>query len=679
MFKRFVVLSCTVMLLLAACSTASLVPAAPIVPTSTALPPTEIPASVTPIPMAVTPNATPTALPPSSNGAAVSFGPLNLVLPPGLASGISGNQVPRSEGQDLPYWEVTPGHTVLKLEGYPLQGKFHQPQIYVYPAQAYAEMVPGAFESIHRLDNILYGPDAPISVEQLPAVPFFNAQQAFASNVQKISFQNGGGVRFLTEYAQYPASVNNQDLFYHFQGVTRDGAYYVIAVLPISNPALAETSDAGAALPTGGIPYPDLAAPKPDMPGYYSAVTHLLNAQSSQAFAPTISQLDSLIQSMRIASLPPTAEPTTVAPDPVAPALNSQPPDSCVVAGQKTYVNAFDGYCFAYPTRFELTTSPFGGPQLTGPALDQNLDALRASMTLVVEVAVKDARWSEIVDQYVKQFEGMNVPAITRTPIELDGEPAEMLEVVPGREGSRDVLMLHDGTLFHFMFMPSVRDFPQAQNDVEELYSAVTQSFTFTSKKPRPLAPTGVSASPRDPGISGVAYWGTQPVPNAIVELRTGDWHVNPNAMVQREMTDPEGRYFMANPPAGDYVICGLFPEGVQERSKCESVHIEAGQDMPDHNVMLVRTLYTTGPAVDEQVTAAPTLSWQNFPNAVKYEVFVIDAGTTELIQHEFVTDTRFTVKSDLKPGRTYTWAVNAVAADGGVLADVESRFVVQP
>jgi hypothetical protein len=44
-----------------------------------------------------------------------------------------------------------------------------------------------------------------------------------------------------------------------------------------------------------------------------------------------------------------------------------------------------------------------------------------------------------------------------------------MLEVVPGREGSRDLLMLRDGTLFHLMFMPSVRDFPQAQDDVELL------------------------------------------------------------------------------------------------------------------------------------------------------------------------------------------------------------------
>jgi hypothetical protein len=505
MLKQIVVISCSLMLL-AACSSAAIVPAVPVVPTSVAMNPTVIPTSAATIPATSTSGAMPTALPPASTGVAASYGPVSLMLPPGLASGINGSQFPRNEGQDLPYWEVTPGHTVLNLEGYSLQGKFHQPQIFIYPAQAYVEMLPGAFESIHRLDNILYGPSAPIRVEQLPAVPFFNAQQVFATNVQQISFQNGGGVRFVAEYAQYPASANNQDLFYEFQGVSRDGAYYIVVILPISNPALAETSDAGAVLPVGGIPYPDLNAAKPDLPGYYDAVTNLLNAQAPEAFAPTINQLDMLIQSMQV-------EPLTA------------------------------------------------------------------------------------------------VPTVT----------------------------------------------------------------------PAMVTPIKVSASPRDPSVSGVARWGKQPVPNAIVELRTGDWRVNPNAVVQRAMTDPEGRYFMANVPAGDFVMCGLFPEGVQERSTCTPVHVEAGQDVAGIDVMLLRTVGIVTPPVDVLVVARPTLSWASFPNAAQYEVFVIDAGTTELLVHEFVADTKYTVTAALLDGRTYNWVVNAVAADGGLLADGESRFVMQP
>jgi hypothetical protein len=276
-------------------------------PTNTMIPalenPTQIPAPATSIPtteMSVPATEAPTAQPPTVTGITVSYKPLSLVLPSGIASGFSGSQFPRADGQDLPYWELTPGHTVITLDGYLLQGKFHQPQIFVYPATEYAVLVPGAFESMHRMRNIMNVSSASISTDQLPAVPFFNAAQVFASNIQHISFQNGSGSRFLTEYAQYAAPVNNHDLFYHFQGFSDDGEYYVVAIFPITAPVLAETSDARAVLPSGGIAYPDIADPNADFQGYYAHITDLLNATSPESFAPTLNQLDMLIQSMRI-------------------------------------------------------------------------------------------------------------------------------------------------------------------------------------------------------------------------------------------------------------------------------------------------------------------------------------------------------------------------------------------
>lgn len=158
-------------------------------PTSPATLPTNTMIPATVVPTLIPATSTPAALQPTFEGVEVSVDPLNITLPPGLANGVRGSQMPRVERQDHPYWDLTPGHTQLKLEGYLLQGKFHEPQIYVYPAQAYAEMVPGAFESIRRLDNILHDPNASISEEQLPTVPFFNAAQVFASNIQVISFQ----------------------------------------------------------------------------------------------------------------------------------------------------------------------------------------------------------------------------------------------------------------------------------------------------------------------------------------------------------------------------------------------------------------------------------------------------------------------------------------------------------
>lgn len=253
------------------------------------------------IPVTAVPTATPPGQPSPVPNTLVTFGRLTLGIPSSVASGASGSDIAPVTIDDAAYWDKTPGHLQVSLNDYyVLQGKLHQPQIRVYPAMPYVELVPAAFESIHRLNNVLYDPGAPIGSDQLPPIPFFNARQVFASNVQVMSFQNGRGVRFLTEYAQYPASVNNTDLFYHFQGVTSDGAYFIVAIFPITTPVLAETSDGGAALPSGGIPYPYFADPNADMQGYYAAVTALLNATSPDAFFPSLNQLDALIQSMRI-------------------------------------------------------------------------------------------------------------------------------------------------------------------------------------------------------------------------------------------------------------------------------------------------------------------------------------------------------------------------------------------
>lgn len=246
--------------------------------------------------------ASPTAQQQSSMDTTTTFWPLTLMVPSTVASGASGSEYPRLDSEEAAWWQKTPGHLEVMLgDYYILQGKFHQPKIYIYPTQAYAEMVPPAFESLHRLNNILGNSSAPISPEQLPGVPFFNAQQVFASNIQGISFQNGSGVRFLTQYAQYTAPVNNHELFYHFQGVTRDGAYYVIAIFPVNAQLLADTSSPLAALPPGGIAYPDTNDPNSDWQGYYTAISNQLNAASLDTFTPAIHQLDALIQSMEIA------------------------------------------------------------------------------------------------------------------------------------------------------------------------------------------------------------------------------------------------------------------------------------------------------------------------------------------------------------------------------------------
>jgi hypothetical protein len=191
---------------------------------------------------------------------------------------------------------MKPEHLEFTLTSYQLSDKFHKPKLYIYPAQEFAADS-GAAESIRRLQSILSN-TAPLTAENLPFVPFFNAGQVFTAQMQIIRFQNGAGVRFLTEYAQSFATINNHELFYHFQGLTDDAKYYMIAILPVTAPILAADEKPDSPIPTNGVPFPGYDDPNADFAGYYNAVTAKLNALTSDDFQPSISVLDALMRSM---------------------------------------------------------------------------------------------------------------------------------------------------------------------------------------------------------------------------------------------------------------------------------------------------------------------------------------------------------------------------------------------
>jgi len=231
------------------------------------------------------------------SGTVINTDSAKMVIPTGMAAGATLTKIPPS-GTDVPGWEVTPGHEELEFNGYVLQNRFHEPKIFIYPAQGFAALNDGAAENIRRLQIILANPAVYLENDLLPFIPFFNAGAVFTAQTQVIEFQNGVGVRMLTQYAQSYANVNNHEMFYHFQGLTSDGAYYVIAILPASAPFLAENWDTP--VPANGIPFPGYDNSNADFEGYYEQVVAKLNSTQPDVFTPSLSALDGLIQSLLI-------------------------------------------------------------------------------------------------------------------------------------------------------------------------------------------------------------------------------------------------------------------------------------------------------------------------------------------------------------------------------------------
>jgi len=201
------------------------------------------------------------------------------------------------DNEPVPSWEIAPAFVQFTLVNYPVQGSLLKPMIYVYPAAKYAGDNTGAAESIRRLRALISGPGKDFKLQTVPFVPAFNATQTFIARAMPLKFKNGAGIRMLTQYDQAPIPANNHELIYHFEGLTNDGAYYVIAVLPVNAITLPADGNPASAVPAGGIPFN-----QDDPAAYFQAVSQNLNDAAPDSLTPKLNLLDALVQSIKISA-----------------------------------------------------------------------------------------------------------------------------------------------------------------------------------------------------------------------------------------------------------------------------------------------------------------------------------------------------------------------------------------
>ncbi len=197
---------------------------------------------------------------------------------------------------------VYPAHRQVTFAGYPLEDKYFEPLMRVFPVEEFAAMSEGTAASVTRMQELL---ELQVLAEgdSIPLLPDHNMDQVFKAQERFINFENGSGVRWLTELAQDSAAVNNHDLFYSFQGLTRDGKYWVSVMLPLNAAYLQETSDA-TEVPQGGLTYPAAGSPnlEAELEEYYRLMLLLLNNTPDAGFTPALGCLDALIQSISISN-----------------------------------------------------------------------------------------------------------------------------------------------------------------------------------------------------------------------------------------------------------------------------------------------------------------------------------------------------------------------------------------
>jgi hypothetical protein len=180
------------------------------------------------------------------------------------------------------------------------------------------------------------------------------------------------------------------------------------------------------------------------------------------------------------------------------------------------------------------------------------------------------------------------------------------------------------------------------------------------------------------PSISGVALWGSSPVAGARVELRMPGWRATPGDpanTVAVTTAGADGRFAFEDAPAGDWTLVAIWPDGEESAGATPPANTESGQPV-DTTIRMERKLTLEEPT---GTTAGPTpmLRWSSLPEAAGYRVWIIDAGTTELVVNQDTSDPTFSVATPLTAGRTYQILVSALDAEGQPLANAQAEVTV--
>ncbi|MAT43492.1 MAG: hypothetical protein CL609_14240 [Anaerolineaceae bacterium] len=190
--------------------------------------------------------------------------------------------------ENAPYWEILPQYTVLTISGYPITNHLMKPQIFIYPVNELKNTNEEAGKIANNLQALLKSQEPG---ENLPFLPMFNAAQVMSAQVKFMDFQNGQGVRFITQFDQAPLPINNYELIYTYQGLTKDGLYYVAAVLPVNLSGLPADQQITDQDPTDFVN---------NFPAYLENTIQTINQQAAGDFSPTLTSLDEMIQSIEI-------------------------------------------------------------------------------------------------------------------------------------------------------------------------------------------------------------------------------------------------------------------------------------------------------------------------------------------------------------------------------------------
>lgn len=196
-----------------------------------------------------------------------------------LGVGVVAEVIPEVPPGDMP--PASPEHMRYTLTGYSVGVSNFEAYIELFSVPAYisgAAYVSDMKDTLRQI--IINRPAAPSGQVWIPSI--FNAGEMMSTAFEYLSFANGDGIRYLTQYGQSYWEINNQYLLYTFQGLTAGDECWVSVIFPVNHYSLPDVGD----VPAG------------DPDAYYTGIETSLGAEHPDSFNPSLLLLDELIRSI---------------------------------------------------------------------------------------------------------------------------------------------------------------------------------------------------------------------------------------------------------------------------------------------------------------------------------------------------------------------------------------------
>lgn len=152
---------------------------------------------------------------------------------------------------------------------------------------------------------------------------------------------------------------------------------------------------------------------------------------------------------------------------------------------QELVRNETAGYCFLMPRGFEAQYFEENSSMaVRAPVTSQGH---RERLFINVEEAL-GRTLAQATDQVLVDGSIPGLELEVEDGFRVGGEPATVINQMPGQDLNRLVIVVHNGRIYEMMFIPDDPDMEQAYEEMEMLFAAVMESFRFTP----PTAPIGL-------------------------------------------------------------------------------------------------------------------------------------------------------------------------------------------